>query len=324
MDSFGIGSAPDAADFGGEGFTDEGSNTLGHIAEAFALAGSPLSLPNLARLGLLHAYRDKSGNPPPGTFLPEFPEGSYGRAREISSGKDTPSGHWEIAGVPVLFDWSYFPRGENCFPADLLTRITQRSDVCGFLGNCHASGTEIITRLGEEHLSTGYPIFYTSADSVFQTNPLAPKHLRVMGDAADRQAFPPASSTTGPATSDHAADVEDVQPVVPAGPVFHLNPIASKHLRVMGAAAGLDAGASPTARASGAQPPPRTSAAGGWGNPLRRSTSGSSRSVGAADSASGSSAAALSMNASSASGLKQRMRHSSRGGRRSRGGGRKK
>ena len=168
MDSFGIGSAPDAADFGGEGFTDEGSNTLGHIAEAFALAGSPLSLPNLARLGLLHAYRDKSGNPPPGTFLPEFPEGSYGRAREISSGKDTPSGHWEIAGVPVLFDWSYFPRGENCFPADLLTRITQRSDVCGFLGNCHASGTEIITRLGEEHLSTGYPIFYTSADSVFQ------------------------------------------------------------------------------------------------------------------------------------------------------------
>ena len=163
-----------------------------------------------------------------------------------------------------------------------------------------------------------------SADSVFQTNPLAPKHLRVMGDAADRQAFPPASSTTGPATSDHAADVEDVQPVVPAGPVFHLNPIASKHLRVMGAAAGLDAGASPTARASGAQPPPRTSAAGGWGNPLRRSTSGSSRSVGAADSASGSSAAALSMNASSASGLKQRMRHSSRGGRRSRGGGRKK
>ena len=168
MDSLGIGSAPDAARFVGEGFTDEGSDTLGHIAETFALAGSPLILPNLARLGLLHAYQDKSGSPPAGTSLPGSLLGSYARAREISSGKDTPSGHWEIAGVPVLFDWSYFPRTENCFPRDLLTRIAGHSGVEGFLGNCHASGTEIISRLGEEHLSTGYPIYYTSSDSVFQ------------------------------------------------------------------------------------------------------------------------------------------------------------
>ena len=168
MDSLGIGSAPDAARFVGEGFTDEGSDTLGHIAETFALAGSPLILPNLARLGLLHAYQDKSGSPPAGTSLPGSLLGSYARAREISSGKDTPSGHWEIAGVPALFDWSYFPRTENCFPRDLLTRIAGHSGVEGFLGNCHASGTEIISRLGEEHLSTGYPIYYTSSDSVFQ------------------------------------------------------------------------------------------------------------------------------------------------------------
>ena len=168
MDSLGIGSAPDAARFGGNGFTDEGADTLGHIAEALALAGAPLCLPNLARLGLLHAYQDKSGSPPAGTCLPGSLLGAYARAREISSGKDTPSGHWEIAGVPVLFDWSYFPRKEKCFPPELLAKISERSGVEGFLGNCHASGTEIISRLGEQHLSTGYPICYTSADSVFQ------------------------------------------------------------------------------------------------------------------------------------------------------------
>src|SRR6185436_8805506 len=94
--------------------------------------------------------------------------GAYGYAREISSGKDTPSGHWEIAGVPVLFDWGYFRDRTNAFPAALLERLVAIAGLPGVLGNCHASGTEIIARLGEEHVRTGRPIVYTSADSVFQ------------------------------------------------------------------------------------------------------------------------------------------------------------
>ncbi len=168
MDSLGIGSAPDAASFGGDGFSDEGANTLGHIAESLALAGTPLQLPNLARLGLIHAFQARNGNPPAGMSRPDQVHGSWAFAREISQGKDTTSGHWEIAGVPVPFDWSYFPKEIPCFPPDLLAGIEDRSGVEGSLGNCHASGTEIIARLGEEHLTTGKPIYYTSADSVFQ------------------------------------------------------------------------------------------------------------------------------------------------------------
>jgi phosphopentomutase len=168
MDSLGIGSAPDAARFKGDGFTDEGANTLGHIADTLALAGTPLQLPNLARLGLLHAFHAKCGSPPAGMIPPEEVAGSWAFAREISPGKDTPSGHWEIAGVPVPFDWSYFPKERPCFPAELLARIAERSRVEGSLGNCHSSGTEIISRLGGEHFTTGRPICYTSADSVFQ------------------------------------------------------------------------------------------------------------------------------------------------------------
>ena len=168
MDSFGIGGDDDAARFGAEGISDEGSNTFGHIAEHFQQAGTPLQLPSLARLGLLHAFQSNRGTPPAGMPLPNQLEGAYAYAKEISSGKDTPSGHWEIAGVPVLFDWSYFPTEPNCFPVDLLASIEERSGVEGSLGNCHASGTEIIAHLGEEHLATGKPIYYTSADSVFQ------------------------------------------------------------------------------------------------------------------------------------------------------------
>ncbi len=171
MDSFGIGAAADADQFGGDGFTDEGSNTLGHIAEAFArgdCGGRPLRLPNLARLGLGTACEASSGTWPAG-FDRDVPlDGGFAWAREISSGKDTPSGHWELAGVPVLFDWSYFPDTPNCFPAELLATIAKQSGVRGSLGNCHSSGTEIIARLGEEQVRTGLPIFYTSADSVFQ------------------------------------------------------------------------------------------------------------------------------------------------------------
>jgi phosphopentomutase len=94
--------------------------------------------------------------------------GAHGFAAELSSGKDTPSGHWEIAGVPVLFDWGYFTSKTDTFPEELLDALIERANLPGVLGNCHASGTEIIAELGDEHVRTGKPIVYTSADSVFQ------------------------------------------------------------------------------------------------------------------------------------------------------------
>ena len=168
MDSLGIGSASDASAFGGPGFTDEGADTLGHIAETFSLTGIPLRLPNLARLGLLESYKLKNGSYPAGMESPERIDGAWASARELSHGKDTPSGHWEIAGVPVPFDWSYFPRSIPFFPETLGRQISDGCLVPDSLGNCHGSGTEIINQLGQEHITTGKPIFYTSADSVFQ------------------------------------------------------------------------------------------------------------------------------------------------------------
>ncbi|MCJ7591314.1 MAG: phosphopentomutase, partial [Woeseiaceae bacterium] len=94
--------------------------------------------------------------------------GAYGHAAELSSGKDTPSGHWEIAGVPVLYDWGYFTGQENAFPEELLDELIARGELPGVLGNCHASGTTIIAELGDEHVASGKPIVYTSGDSVFQ------------------------------------------------------------------------------------------------------------------------------------------------------------
>ncbi|RNM05709.1 phosphopentomutase [Dickeya undicola] len=169
LDSFGIGSAADAERFG-----DVGSDTLGHIAQACAQGKADvgrqgsLRLPNLSRLGLGKAAQGSTGQFPQG--LDEQAEiiGAYAYASEISSGKDTPSGHWEIAGVPVLFDWGYFHDEHNSFPQALLDRLVARAGLPGYLGNCHSSGTVILDQLGEEHMKTGKPIFYTSADSVFQ------------------------------------------------------------------------------------------------------------------------------------------------------------
>ena len=163
MDSFGIGATDDAARFG-----DAGSNTLGSIARVRAAAGTPLKLPNLTRLGLMRAAEESSGERPAGTGAIDEVIGAYGFAEELSSGKDTPSGHWEIAGVPVLFDWGYFTADTNTFPLALLDKLIHRAKLPGVLGNCHASGTDIIKQLGEEHMATGKPIIYTSADSVFQ------------------------------------------------------------------------------------------------------------------------------------------------------------
>ncbi|SPJ24720.1 phosphopentomutase [Palleronia abyssalis] len=161
LDSVGIGGAPDAADFG-----DEGANTVGHIAEALDGGDTPLRLPNLDRLGLGRALQLASGLAAPG--LGVAPEGYWGAATEVSPGKDTPSGHWELAGLPVPWDWTYFPHDDPCFPEDLVARVCQLAGTDGILGNRHASGTNIIEDEGEAHLQTGWPICYTSTDSVFQ------------------------------------------------------------------------------------------------------------------------------------------------------------
>lgn len=167
MDSVGAGGAPDAADFG-----DAGSNTLGHIAQACAEGraeqgrSGPLHVPHLDKLGLGAAVRLASGHPMPG--LGVRPAGLWGAATEISRGKDTPSGHWELAGVPVPWDWAYFPDTTPAFPDDLVAEVCRLAGTDGILGNCHASGVPIIAAHCEAHLRTGWPICYTSADSVFQ------------------------------------------------------------------------------------------------------------------------------------------------------------
>ena len=171
LDSFGIGGAHDAARFG-----DEGSDTFGHIAAAChageadrnGLRGGPLSIPNMLSLGLARAAGIATGKPPAGMESILAPTAFYGAADEISSGKDTPSGHWEIAALPVAFDWGYFPQSEPTFPRELTGAIVKQAALPGILGDCHASGTEIIQRFGEEHIRTGKPICYTSANSVFQ------------------------------------------------------------------------------------------------------------------------------------------------------------
>lgn len=155
LDSFGIGGAPDAKAFG-----DEGANTLGHIAERVKLA-----LPNMNALGLGRAAELATGHNP---LAPCKLQGLWGVGQEISKGKDTVSGHWEIAGVPVTFDWGYFPKTQPTFPKHLTDAIITQANLPGILGNAHASGTEIIERLGEEHMRSGKPIVYTSADSVIQ------------------------------------------------------------------------------------------------------------------------------------------------------------
>ena len=163
LDSFGLGATPDAARYG-----DSGANTFGHIASWAAREGKPMSLPNLERLGLAGAAQLASGEWAEGFDKRDGFEGAYGAARERSTGKDTQSGHWEIAGVPVEFDWGYFPRTVPSFPPQLTEQLQKITGVAGFLGNCHASGTEIINKHGDEHVATGKIIIYTSADSVMQ------------------------------------------------------------------------------------------------------------------------------------------------------------
>jgi phosphopentomutase len=171
MDSFGIGSSEDAVQYG-----DQGADTLRHIAEYCAegkanregIRKGSLHIPNFLRLGLNKAAEISTGHSIPSLGTTEIIQGAYGCCVEQSIGKDTPSGHWEIAGVPVLLDWGYFPPEYPSFPDELLKKLIERGKLPGVLGNRHASGTEIIADLGEEHQKTGKPIVYTSGDSVFQ------------------------------------------------------------------------------------------------------------------------------------------------------------
>ncbi len=164
LDSLGIGSAKDAIKFG-----DAGADTFGHIASERAISSKgPLKIPNLSQLGLFHAAKESTGRFAPG-YNPNIEiTGAYGFATEISSGKDTPSGHWEIVGVPVLFDWGYFTDQKKTFPDELINDLVKYGNLPGILGNCHASGTTIINELGTKHIKSGKPIIYTSSDSVFQ------------------------------------------------------------------------------------------------------------------------------------------------------------
>lgn len=150
LDGTGVGELPDAAEY-----NDQGSNTLSNIAKSIG----GLSLPILEKFGLGNIIDID------GVKKTEFPVASYGKMKEVSKGKDSTTGHWEIAGLYVDTDFSYFPDG---FSDDIITKFIKLTGVKGVLGNKAASGTEIIKELGDEHIKTGYPIVYTSADSVFQ------------------------------------------------------------------------------------------------------------------------------------------------------------
>ena len=170
LDSVGIGGAPDA-----DRFSDSGSDTLGHIAETCAAGGGdghsrsgPLRIPHLLSLGLGAAHGAAAGTEPPGLDSAAANRGAWGHAVEISHGKDTPSGHWELAGVPVTFEWTYYPKTVPAFPAGFTGALIEGAGLPGILGDCHASGTVIIAELGAEHMASGKPIVYTSADSVVQ------------------------------------------------------------------------------------------------------------------------------------------------------------
>lgn len=169
LDSLGVGGAPDAERFG-----DRGADTLGHIARACAegLADEGrhglLHLPVLASLGLGLAAAMSTGSVPPGLEHAGPIRALHGCATQVSRGKDTPSGHFEMTGAPVDFDWGHFVPADRSVPDAILEPLVARCGLPGVLGNCKASGTEILARLGCEHLRTGRPIVYASADSVLQ------------------------------------------------------------------------------------------------------------------------------------------------------------
>ena len=150
LDSVGIGEAPDAEQFG-----DKGADTLGNIIKARGY----LHLPNMEKLGLFSIENTAL----PASFV--VPVGAYGKAKEISNGKDTTIGHWEMVGIHSRQAFPTYPYG---FPEEIMEKFVERTGCKGYLGNVVASGTRIINELGDKHMLSGYPIIYTSADSVFQ------------------------------------------------------------------------------------------------------------------------------------------------------------
>ena len=150
LDGVGVGELPDASKY-----SDTGSNTLGNMAKH--LGG--LNLPNLEKLGLGNIIPIKGIEPQ------KFPTASYGKLAEVSPGKDSTTGHWELGGLKVEIEFPFYPNG---FPKELIQKFLNETGEKGILGNYAASGTEIIKELGAEHVKTGFPIVYTSADSVFQ------------------------------------------------------------------------------------------------------------------------------------------------------------
>ena len=171
LDSVGIGGAPDAADFG-----DAGANTLGHIAQAcfearadrLGLRSGPLVMPHMERLGLGYAAKAATGRALAGFSFDGPAEAAWTCSAEVSAGKDTITGHWEIAGVPLQKDWGYFPDKQPAFPETLIKNIIAQGELPGTLANQHGSGTDVIAEYGIEHITSGKPIVYTSADSVIQ------------------------------------------------------------------------------------------------------------------------------------------------------------
>lgn len=170
IDSVGIGGAPDAGSFFNGDLPDTGANTLGHIAQACAAGqaedgrSGPLNIPHLNAMGAGAAMQLSTGL----DLGWPAPSGAFAVAREVSMGKDTPSGHWELAGVPVPWDWHVFPNETPAFPPDVTARICDLAGTDGILANCHASGTQVIDDFADDHIRSGWPICYTSVDSVLQ------------------------------------------------------------------------------------------------------------------------------------------------------------
>ena len=169
LDAVGIGGAPDA-----KIFDDQGADTLGNILKACVKGEANLKrfgelrIPHLAKLGIFasHALANNNYFENKNFFCSK--EASFACATEVSKGKDTPTGHWELAGNPLQWNWTYFEKKSHSFPDNQISLIINQFALSGILGNCHSSGTEIIKKFGKEHIISQKPIFYTSRDSVVQ------------------------------------------------------------------------------------------------------------------------------------------------------------
>ena len=165
LDSFGLGATADADKYGGKGRT---AIVFQGKAGKAGVRNGPLHLPNLTRLGLNGAAMASTGQPVLGLDATAPIHAAYGCAEEVSLGKDTQSGHWEMAGVPVLFEWGYFPPDYPSFPKEIIDALIQQGKLSGVLGNRHASGTQIIEELGVEHQEDEQAYLYINRGVYFR------------------------------------------------------------------------------------------------------------------------------------------------------------